>query len=287
MIADLDESIRQLLIAEMPLKNGEVEISFDQPKREWSSRLSRPTVNFFLYDLRENTILRQQSWERLVPPGNGQGDQAHLKRSPYRVDCIYMLTTWGADPEDEHRLLSRCLATLFRFPVLPENRLAGSLQSQPFEITARLAVTDRLTNPAEVWSALDNEIRPSIPYIVTLAIDPWQEMTEPVVNTLVFRSGQTIHPSINSRIPEELLSSVQVTIAGAVRQKSAGKAPQAGIKVAIKGTGLFSTTDEQGHFQLGSLPPGDYTLVAWTIDGKPQEKAVKIPTNEGDYDLEV
>ena len=64
MIADLDESIRQLLIAEMPLKNGEVEISFDQPKREWSSRLSRPTVNFFLYDLRENTILRQQSWER-------------------------------------------------------------------------------------------------------------------------------------------------------------------------------------------------------------------------------
>ena len=103
MFDDLDETIRQLLIAEMPVKNGEVEISFDQPKREWSARQSRPTLNLFLYDVRENHILRQHQWEQL--PRNGSDDMAHLKRMPFRVDCTYMLTTWASVPEDEHRLL--------------------------------------------------------------------------------------------------------------------------------------------------------------------------------------
>jgi hypothetical protein len=110
MLADLDETLRQLLMAEIPVKNGEVEISFDQPKREWSGRLSRPTLNLFLYDVRENNVLRQHQWERL--PDNGDG-RAHLKRSPLS-DCFYMLTTWAAEPDDEHRLLTRAMLALFR-----------------------------------------------------------------------------------------------------------------------------------------------------------------------------
>ncbi len=64
MLADLDETLRQLLIAELPVKNGELDISFDLPKRDWSSRISKPTVNLFLYDVRENNVLRQHQWER-------------------------------------------------------------------------------------------------------------------------------------------------------------------------------------------------------------------------------
>jgi hypothetical protein len=88
MIADLDETIRKLMIAEIPIKNGEIEVSFEQPKREWSSRLSKPTINFFLYDVRENNILRQHQWEQLTPGGNNNRSAispdrlAHLKRSP-------------------------------------------------------------------------------------------------------------------------------------------------------------------------------------------------------------
>jgi hypothetical protein len=40
MIADLDETLRQLVTAELPIKNGEIEVEFDQPKREWSARLT-------------------------------------------------------------------------------------------------------------------------------------------------------------------------------------------------------------------------------------------------------
>jgi len=290
MLADLDETLRQLLIAEIPVKNGEVEISFDQPKREWSGRLSRPSINLFLYDVRENNVLRQHQWERL--PDNGDG-RAHLKRSPFRVDCFYMLTTWAAEPDDEHRLLTRAMLALFRFPILPEDRLVGSLKSPPFEIQARLAAHDRLTNPAEVWSSLDNDLRPSVSYVVTLALDPWKEISGPVVKTLTLRTGETLTQPRKWVLRQDSEPGETVFIGGTVRDKVHGNIPKAGIQVAIKGTGFFDTTDEQGNFTLRGLQPGEYTLVAWSAEEKPnvkpsfKEKKIIVPSQGGDYDLEI
>ena len=34
MFADLDETLRKMLIKDLPIRNGEIEISFEQPKRE-------------------------------------------------------------------------------------------------------------------------------------------------------------------------------------------------------------------------------------------------------------
>ena len=58
MITDVDEALRELLLQEIAIKGNEVDIKFDQPKREWSSRLNKPTINLFLFDLRENLRLR-------------------------------------------------------------------------------------------------------------------------------------------------------------------------------------------------------------------------------------
>ncbi len=284
MIADLDETLRQLIIAELPIKNGEIEVSFDQPKREWSSRLTKPTVNLFLYDLRENPVLRQTGMEQIVN-GRLPNNIAHLKRTPLRVDCFYMLTTWAAEPEDEHRLMTRAMLALFRFPVLPEDRLIGGVRHQPFEIPARIAIHDRLTNPAEVWASLDNEMRPTVPYLVTLALDPWTEVTGPVVRTLIFRAGQSYSLPRQTRLGE--IETEMVFIGGTVRSKTASHNPLAGIDVAIKGTGIFDRSDEQGHFTLGSMPTGEYVLVAWPAEGKPSEKKIAVPARDGDYDLEL
>lgn len=290
MLADLDETLRKLLVAEIPVKNGEVEISFDQPKREWSGRLSRPTINLFLYDVRENNVLRQHQWERL--PDNGDG-RAHLKRSPFRVDCFYMLTTWAAEPDDEHRLLTRAMLALFRFPILPEDRLLGGLKAPPFEIQARLAAHDRLTNPAEVWSSLDNEMRPSVSYIVTLALDPWKEISGPVVKTLTLHTGEALALPRTRVLRTDAEPGEMVFIGGTVRDSSHGNVPLPGIQVAIKGTGFMDTTDEQGNFTLGGIKQGEYTLVAWLPEGKQKdkpsfkEKKIAVPSKGGDYDLEI
>ena len=97
MIDDLDEALRQLIIRELPIKNGDVDIAFEQPKRDWSSRLSRPTLNLFLYDLRENTKLRssQPLWENVREPGGATVQ----KRRPVRVDLRYLMTAWTSEAE--------------------------------------------------------------------------------------------------------------------------------------------------------------------------------------------
>ena len=282
MIADLDRTIEEILNRELPIKNGEIDIKFDQPKREWSARLARPTINFFLYDVRENNVLRQHQWQRVAMQNGRSNDNKEIqqKRTPLRVDCHYMITTWATEPQDEHRLLARCLMALFRHPILPEDMLMGDLKQQPYKLQAWLASHDRLTNPAEIWGSLDNEIRPSISYIVTLAIDPWQEIISPLVSSLTMTINQTDQPERNGEIIQG--GETTVIIGGIVTQN---EQPQADIQVAIKGTGLFSTTNQKGQYTLPSLHPGDYTLVVWPKEGQPLEKAVSIPGEDYNIDL--
>ena len=92
MLADLDETLRDLLRGELERHGFEgVDIAFDAPAREWSGQLSKPTVNIFLYDLREAEALRTSEWSRdparrahvRGPPADGHG--VLLRR--HRVDA--------------------------------------------------------------------------------------------------------------------------------------------------------------------------------------------------------
>lgn len=280
MIADLDKTIENILVEEMPINNGEIDVKFDQPTREWSARLSRPTINLFLYDVRENNVLRQHQWERLAQQNGRNHHDVSQKRTPYRIDCAYMMTTWAAEPQDEHRLLSRAMMALFRYPVLPASRLVGDLQDQPFKLQSRLASHDRLTNPAELWGSMDNEIRPSVSFLVTLAMDPWTAVTGPAVRTFSFQYGQA-NDLPDQKAVEEGTSESKTYIGGFVRK--AGE-PQPGLQVALKGTGLFAVTDKEGLFRL-DVPEGSHTLVTWLEDGKPQERPITVPGE--DYDIEI
>jgi hypothetical protein len=87
-------------------------------------------------------------------------------------------------------------------------------------------------------------------------------------------------------IPEEYTPEM-IFIGGIVRDNLQKMQPQSGLTVAIKDTGLSDVTDTQGRFTLGSLPPGDYTLVVWPKEGKTQEKKISVPATKGNYDLEI
>jgi hypothetical protein len=277
MIADLDETIRQLLIDTLPIKNGEIDIHFDQPRREWSARLSKPTINLFLYDIRENASLRVHQWETV------QIDAARVssKRTSFRIDCTYMITIWAADSEDEHRLMSRLMLALLRFPILPSDRYVDDLRSQPFEIQTALARHDKLTNPAEVWGSLDNEIRPSVSYTATLAFDPWTAAELPTARSVKLDSGQKASTNGSKKLRSP--SSTKIIIGGLVRHNGA---PQSGIRVALKDSAHSIYTNQLGYYRLGSILPGDYKIEYWSADGTRHEKEVTIPAPDGNYDLE-
>ncbi len=271
MIADLDKTIIKLIEQEVPIDNGEIDVKFDQPTSDWSSKLSKPSINFFLYDIRENHVLRQHQWERIKK--NGRQDVTRQKRTPFLVDCHYVLTTWANEPEDEHRLMTRCLLALFRNPTIPEALLGESLQNQPYPVQAKLAQHDKLTNPAELWSALDNELRPSVSLIITIALDPWEEVVGPPVRSMLLRTGQA------EQMPrQQLMPNTQpmerVFIGG---QLLSGNQPQSGYTVQIEGEGLMVQTDSIGQFRIGALNPGKYQLITTAPTGEKQTFSIQVP----------
>lgn len=285
MIDDLDETIRQLLIDEMAIAAGEIDIAFDQPRREWSARLSRPTINLFLYDIRENVQLRKFGWEETE--NQPSDDVVTRKLTPLRIDCHYMLTTWATEPEDEHRLLTRAMLALFRYPQIPAQRLVGRLQEQTFDIRTQLAAHDKLTNPAEIWSAMDNELRPTVSYLVTLTMDPWTDVTDPVVRTFHFGLGPMATAEGDSSSPK--LSApvdTRVTIAGVIRRRG-DQAPVARARVTIKELGAYALTRGNGRYQIKAVPPGQYTLETRLLSGEISQKRITVPATDGNYNMEV
>ena len=286
MLADLDETIKQLLVTEMPIRNGEIDVNFDQPKREWSARLTKPTVNFFLYDVRQNVELRQFQWERVN--GNGRPNVATLKRPPLRLDCHYMITCWAAEPEDEHRLLTRTLMTLFRFAKLPPDRLYGKLEDSEYDINTKLASHDKLTNVAELWSALDNELRPSISYLLTMTLDPWTPIEEPMVRSLSMKPNWLDNEPAESPAQERPgeAQQGQHMVAGTVRLANEETAVSQ-AQVSLANTGFSDMTDENGRYVLRGLPAGEYTFLITTADGHQISHQRTIPAPDGNYDFDI
>jgi hypothetical protein len=271
LLADLDESIRQLLIRYVPLDPTAVEVSFEAPDREWSGRLSRPTLNCFLYDLRENHDLRHNDWETSRTNGS------HQKRKPFvRIDASYQVSAWARAPEDEHHLLWRALVALVRNPILPEDVLQGALREQSVPLPAKVGQPDQTPrNPADLWQALDNRIRPAVAYVVTLALDPDLQITSPLVFTSFTRL---------QRLGGEAMRE-QVQIAGTVRAKDAARTPTGGATVRIKETGDAAVTDAEGRFVFSHAPRGAITLVT-QIDGR-SEVAQSFDVPAASYDLDV
>lgn len=271
MITDLDKTLEQLLIKEMPIENSEVDIQFDLPNREWATRLSRPTTNLYLYDIRENIELRRNDWivER---DDNGR---ATKKWPPRRIDLAYLVTAWTSAIEDEHHLLWRALWALFRHPELPEEVLQGSLQEATVPIPTSIAQPDRIPNMGDLWGVLDNEIKPSLHYVVTLPLDLARAITSPLVITKRIRTEQ----GIAGQGPFQETAQ----IAGTVRD--AGGQPIAGATVSLREKGIATQTDEDGRYTFSHLPEGRYAF-AVSAPGRPsREYEVSVLSEK--YDLTV
>ncbi len=176
MLSALDQSLKQLLIAALPIKNGEVDVSFALPNREWATARVKPTINLYLYALRENTTLRRNEW--VVQKAQGR---ATRHQPPRRIDAVYLVTAWGGDAEDEHRLLWRLLAVFLKHPELPVEVRQGLLAETDEPLKAGLLPPEEQPNAAEMWNAIGNDLRPALHYRVVLPLDVAKRFTGPLV----------------------------------------------------------------------------------------------------------
>jgi hypothetical protein len=271
MISDVDETIKQLLIKEGKLDPAEVDIVFEMPDREWSGKVTKPTVNIYLYDVHENRDLRTNEWN--VVRSNGVVTR---KKWPVRVDLSYLVTVWTNDMADQHRLLGHILATLFRYPEIPLELLNGSLANTDWPIKAQTAQPDGvLRNSADFWSALDNQLKPSISYVITIPVDLDKAVAAPEVRTKVF----TFHDGTGA------ITESAVQISGKVHRK--GKPDEAipDAMVAAKELQMTATTNEEGNYAFLKIGFGSHTFEVLVPGEEVRQVPVTIPSPS--YDIEV
>jgi hypothetical protein len=164
---EVDEALRALVRAEV-LDGSDVEVVFDAPTKEWSSRRNAPTVNLYLYDIREDLRRRERG---LVNSYDGRVIVGR-RQPPRHFKVTYLITAWTQRPEDEHRLLSALLYCFLRNESLPQELLRGPLAETglPVEVSVALPPPEDRSF-ADVWSALGGELKPSLDLIVTAPVD--------------------------------------------------------------------------------------------------------------------
>lgn len=167
MIHEVDETLRTL-IREEALTGGGIEVLLEAPTKEWAARRNTPTVNLYLYDIRED--LRRRELGR-IPEYDSEGRVAARHRPPRYMKLSYLVTAWTQRPEDEHRLLSAMLAVLLANEMLPPSRLTGSLAELGLPVPMTVALPppeDRAF--ADVWTALGGELKPSLDVVVSVPV---------------------------------------------------------------------------------------------------------------------
>jgi hypothetical protein len=169
VIHEVDESLRSLLKREV-LNGGDVEVAFDAPTREWSSRRSSPTVDLFLYDIQEDLAQRQQGLVR----ERGPDGRVVRERDPTRkLKLFYLVTAWTQRPEDEHRLLASLLQCLLKYDSIPADALTGSLAENGVEVAMSVAVpSGENRRVTDLWTAIGGELRPALEVVATAPIQP-------------------------------------------------------------------------------------------------------------------
>ena len=113
------------------LGNSAVAVVFDPPARPWIQALKTPAVNFFLFDIRENTHRRDVMYEEIRDEG---GKVVGRRPPPLRYDLHYTVSVWGAPVAVEHRVLALVLRCFGGLAAIPRELLPQALAQLPYEV---------------------------------------------------------------------------------------------------------------------------------------------------------
>lgn len=217
------------LIQREAVGTKDVEVVFDAPTKEWAGRRNAPTVDVYLYDIREDMrrrergLINEYTPERLV-------SARHLP--PRHFKLSYLITAWTQRPEDEHRLLSALLDCFLRFEAVPADLLTGPLADLglPVPLTIGLPPPEDRSF-ADVWSALGGELKPSLDLVVSTPVDTGQRyaaappVTEGATVSMGGHDGWPPREKVTARPPEDPRAQPRPTLRRA-RKRSTREKPR-------------------------------------------------------------
>lgn len=182
MLELLDAGIESFLRAAASLSSTDVDVSFEPPDREWSGKLTRPTVNVFLWDIKRST--RSQSGvETLVQDG------VTVRRPALPIlEMRYVITTWTSEHSDERAVLSAVMRALLRYQRVPMTYLPDEIQylGEP-----DLTLASSGEEHVDVFKALEGQLKPSINAVMYTKFDlDSAEPVAPPVREIGIRTGR-------------------------------------------------------------------------------------------------
>ncbi len=165
LIEQVDGALHEIVVGEA-LSGSNLDVVFDAPTKDWAARRNAPTVNLYLYDIREDVRRRPAGYLEQRDPESGS---VVLRRpAPRFYKLSYLVTAWTQRPEDEHRLLDNLLRAFLKYDALPDRLVVGQLAEpgEPVRISVGLPPPEDRAF-ADVWSALGGELKPSLDLVVT------------------------------------------------------------------------------------------------------------------------
>ena len=197
MIVQVDDALRELVRTRAKV-GAEVEIELAAPTTEWAAKRNVPTINIYLYDIREDTSKRENG---LVDERDNRGKVVARRPPPRYFKLSYLVTAWTQRPEDEHRLLDELLRCFLADDALPKSLMIGDLGATGLAATISVGLPppeDRAF--ADVWSSLGGELKPSLDVVVTVPIDTGVSfeagppVLEPLIGDFSTMDGGTLDP---------------------------------------------------------------------------------------------
>lgn len=279
MLHNLSTTLKAILDdTSLPALVRNADVAFERPMDSYNP--NTPTINLFLYDVRENTELRSN--EPVIERENGI---ATIRKPPLRVACSYQVTAWSdssvtgeAAILDQHQLLGAVLKVFAGIPTIPEKYLQGNLKNTLYPVPLVTAQADLVRNPAEFWTAMGGKLRPSFTVTATLAVDHDVDVVvAPEVSSKIISLQQTGSDT----------SDTFAAIGGTVRDSNT-HAALASVELTLVELGIQAISDPDGRFQFAGVVAGNYSIRAVKQGYKTGTKAIQVPgTSPTSFDIDL
>ncbi|HEX5085211.1 MAG TPA: Pvc16 family protein [Blastocatellia bacterium] len=272
MFHDLDKTIEKILDdGGAPAELKAAQVSFITPDKNFT--LNGPTVNLFLYEVKENRDLRDPT--PIIEKINGGFIR---KEPPLRVDCSYIVTAWSnavgdARVVEEHRLLAQALLWLTRFPTVPADKLHGSLANQIYPPPTMVAQMDPNKSAGDFWFALGIPPRPAFYLVVTIAMDLGLAIEGPLVTTRFTK----VEAGTGGDEEQWIQIGGRVATAGGVGIPDA--------LVDMPDAGLRARSDADGRYSFVRAPLGAHNIRVVATGFQPKTQPLTVPGKPEDYDV--
>lgn len=240
MLELIDEGLEAFFRATVPLSATDVDVAFDAPDREWSAKLTRPTINLFLWDIRRSTNSR--SGMRTIEL---DGQVVHQPALPV-VELRYVVSAWTSDHGDERGLLAGVIRALLVHGAIPREFLPEQLARLD---VPTLAMARAGEDHMDVFKALEGQLKPGLNLVLTTEFDtgfsiPAGPPVEGLETALGRLNGSNSEPERRRRVAGEVVDAVERGAIGSV----------------VRSPGDATYVNPHGQFLLRASPGDEVVL---------------------------